>query len=235
MFCLLQIGVKEVQTAEGKELITDRDILLLSSGSTLMSERVAENKEYEAILIFFSNKVLSDYAATSLCSKTNLDQAKGICKFEKDPFINNFCESLQLLRRQGNSEMDELKARELLMYVSVRYPDQFKAFVLQAFNDKTEIKLRQVVSLNLNKGLSIDELAFLCDMSVSTFKRHFMSTYKMSPQRYFQQMKMDKARFLLSLQKRPSEIYTELGYANLAAFSNEFKKYFGCSPSQFPV
>jgi len=235
MFCLLQHGVKEVQTAVRKEVITNNQVLMLTSGSTLMSESVAQNGRYEAILIFFGNKTLTDF-----CSKHDLQihkstDEKAIHKINKDDFLDNFCQSLLLLKKQNNVQMNELKAMEILSYISLKYPETFNQFASQALGSKTDIKLKQVVELNSNKGLTIEELAFLCNMSISTFKRHFTSVYQMSPQKYFTQLKMEQARRLLSLQKRPSEIYSELGYANLSAFSNEFKKHFGLSPSQFQI
>jgi AraC family transcriptional regulator, exoenzyme S synthesis regulatory protein ExsA len=232
MLCMVHAGVKEVQTAEGKEVITNQEVLLLSSGSTLMSESVAEDSKYEAILVFFSNEVLVDFCKGAALQNSS-SPVKKIYKIQKDPFLNNFCQSLQFLRAQGHSEMDELKTREILQYISLMHPEMFRAFMQQALTAKADIKLKQVVELNINKGLSIEELAFLCNMSVSTFKRHFSAIYKMSPQKYFTQLKMDQARLLLSLRKRPSEIYLELGYSNLSAFSSEFKKFFGQPPTQF--
>jgi AraC-like DNA-binding protein len=85
----------------------------------------------------------------------------------------------------------------------------------------------------MEKGLTIDELAFLCNMSVSTFKRHFSEVFHTSPKKYFIQNRMEKAKKLLQLNKRTSEIYFELGYSNLSSFSSEFKKHFGVSPKQF--
>jgi AraC-like DNA-binding protein len=44
---------------------------------------------------------------------------------------------------------------------------------------------------------------------------------------------MDRARAMLAAQQRPSDIYEELGYEHLAAFSNEFKKHTGITPGHF--
>jgi AraC-like DNA-binding protein len=233
MFCLLQHGVKLVQTAWGEETITNKDLLILTSGSALMSESVAEDDNYEAILIFFGNDTLSDFYAKHPFKSSTKPQKKSILKVTRDEFLNNFCQSLQLLRSDNNKSIDDLKVQEILGYISAKYPDTFQLLVSQALRDKSTIKLKQVVDFNLNKGMSIEELSFLCDMSVSTFKRHFAAIYNMPPQRYFTQLKMEQAKRFLSLQKKPTEIYSELGYENLSAFSSEFKKHFGLSPKQF--
>lgn len=233
LLCLLQHGTKEVHTAGQRELVTNREILMLTSGSTLMSESLADNGRYEAILIFFSNEVLIDFCASGSLKADRGKHGTSIYKIGRDEFLKNYCQSLYLLRTQGSSALNYLKVREILSYIHLKYPETFQHFISSALSSGANVKLRQIVESNLNKGLSIDELAFLCNMSASTFKRHFSATYNTSPQKYFNRLKMEQAKALLSLQKKASEIYMELGYANLSAFSNEFKKHFGQSPSQF--
>lgn len=233
VFCLLQHGVKEVKTAVGKEVITNNELLMLTSGSSLMSESISENGKYEAILVFFGNKTLLDFCTKQGMEITSKASDRSILKVSRDEFLNTFCRSLQLLKKQQTTQINDLKVLEILSYVSISFPELFQQLVSQALTDRTDIKLRQVVELNSNKGLTIEELSFLCNMSVSTFKRHFAAIYHVSPQKYFTKVKMERAKTLLSLQKRPSEIYEELGYVNLPAFSNEFKKYAGLSPKQF--
>jgi AraC-like DNA-binding protein len=46
------------------------------------------------------------------------------------------------------------------------------------------------------------------------------------------QRRMERAKAMLNDRKlRPSEIYLDLGYESLAAFSTEFKKHFGVAPT----
>lgn len=232
LFCLVRKGIKDVYTATGKETITSNDVLMLPAGSALMSERFAGDK-YEAILIFFGNDTLINFCATRGLAINEKSSGQSVFKVPQDGFLKNYSESLLLLNERENSSMHELKVYEILSYISTAFPQLFVDFALQALSGKEDIKLKQVVEMNLYKGLRIEELAFLSNMSISTFKRHFGIIYKMPPQKYFAQARMEHARLLLSLQKRPSDIYDELGYESLSAFSNEFKKYFGMSPKQF--
>jgi AraC family transcriptional regulator, exoenzyme S synthesis regulatory protein ExsA len=235
VLCLLLCGKKEVQTPTGKEIITSKDMMILTSGSVLLSESVSDSNKSEAIIIFFDNKILLD-----VCAKHKVTIAPGmrpnqLLKISRDDFIDNFCQSLQLLRQQNNTAINELKVQEILSYLSSKFPVIFNQLVAQAVDDAGSIKLQQIVDLNAAKNLTIEELAFLCNRSVSTFKRHFVEIYGLSPRKYFTQLKMEQAKLLLSLQKRPSAIYLELGYENLSAFSNEFKKYHGVSPNSFKL
>lgn len=233
MICLLQKGLKQVYTPEGRTSINNNEVLLLTGGSVLMSEAATEDNLFEAILIFFGNKTLTDFCARHTGTFVQKTSDKPILKLCKDDFLSNYCESLYLLRKEQNSAIDELKIQELLGYLSIKYTDVFQCMVSQALEDHRDIKLKQVVESNIHNGLTIEELAFLCNMSISTFKRHFADVYKMSPQKYFTELKMKKAEFLLSLQNRPSDIYADLGYESLPSFSSEFKKFFGMSPKQF--
>lgn len=94
-----------------------------------------------------------------------------------------------------------------------------------------ELPLRTVVAHHQDGNLSIAELAFLCNMSVSTFKRRFQDVYGKAPGRFLHERRMERAKSLLSRNLRPSEIYLDLGYESPAAFSTEFKKHFGVAPT----
>jgi len=57
-------------------------------------------------------------------------------------------------------------------------------------------------------GISLEELAFICNLSVSTFKRRFVDIYGMAPGKWFLQKKMEWAKeLILQGGERPGEIY----------------------------
>lgn len=216
--------------------IDDSRFFILQAGSSIMSERMMGGENYQSILVFFSNEYLADF-----CLKNYLDhrQAKGngkaIYVFDKDDFIDNYERSLQLLiagNFQSQPLLQRAKLDEILLYLSATYPDQWHSFVTAALNDEL-VSFKKVVESNLESNLTVPELAFLCHVSVSTFKRKFAEIYNTTPGKFFIARKMTRAVDLLHREKRPSEISVELGYENLSAFSNEFKKHFGASPTAY--
>jgi AraC-like DNA-binding protein len=73
----------------------------------------------------------------------------------------------------------------------------------------------------------------LSGRSIATFHREFKRTFNTSPHQWIKERRLLKAKELLTLTNRkPSDIYIELGFEDLAHFSRSFKKHFGKNPSK---
>lgn len=237
LICILLNGKKEIYGSHHAVTINNHDIVLITSGSVLMWESSAENSGLESFLIFFSNRLLKEF-----CIKHNLDflsqgeKASPILSLKKDDFLKNFQASLMLLEDKRFSSLQQTKLEELLVYLMVSHRHRsVDAFILKALSDTHDGKLKQVVVSNAINFLSIEELAFLCNMSVSTFKRHFVKAFNCTPKKYLTDQRMKKAQELLRSAKRPSEIYADLRYQSLSSFSTEFRKYAGMSPKKYQM
>ena len=109
----------------------------------------------------------------------------------------------------------------------------FLSSIIKNRNQKNNDFLN-TIETNKHKKLTLTELAFLSNMSVSTFKREFEKHFQESPIKWFQEKRLEHAAFLLkNEQKRASEIYYEIGYESLSSFVQAFKVRFGKTPKQF--
>ncbi|MEM9929492.1 MAG: helix-turn-helix transcriptional regulator, partial [Bacteroidota bacterium] len=80
------------------------------------------------------------------------------------------------------------------------------------------------------------ELAFLCNMSLSTFKRAFARHFNTTPGKWFLEQRLAHARYLLVTQRqRPSDIFMSVGYDNLTNFIQAFRKQYGKTPKQYQL
>jgi AraC-like DNA-binding protein len=78
------------------------------------------------------------------------------------------------------------------------------------------------------------KLSELCGVSYSYVKKLFMQKFKVSPKRYIVSLKMNYASDLLKYgEYSVSQVAEKSGYTDLYAFSHQFKKDFGLSPSDF--
>ena len=95
-------------------------------------------------------------------------------------------------------------------------------------------KFIQTIESNQLNKLSVKELSFLSNMSVSTFKRKFEKHFHSSPSKWFQEKRLEHSAFLLkNKSKMPSDIFEEIGYENLSSFILAFKMKFGVTPKQY--
>lgn len=82
--------------------------------------------------------------------------------------------------------------------------------------------------------LTVEELARMCNMSVTKFKSVFKSLFGMSCYQYYQAQRMEYARQLLSKQQYPvKEVSYLTGFQNTANFTRSFKKAFDILPRDY--
>jgi AraC family transcriptional regulator, exoenzyme S synthesis regulatory protein ExsA len=237
MICLMIRGRKEIISETERYQMDHKQIGLVSSGNMLMTERVTLKQEFESLLMFFSNDFLSDFLAKHEISLGNQSEIHTeVMTFPKDDFLLNFQHSMKLLENDfGKRYFRVAKTEEILLYLIEKYPGQARAFLSGSLARMVKNPITQIIQNHKFKNLNSEELAFLCNMSLSTFKRKFYDVYKTSPRKYVVREKMKKAAQLLKQKKRPSEIYFELGYENLSSFSLEFKKHFGIPPKVYQL
>lgn len=82
--------------------------------------------------------------------------------------------------------------------------------------------------------MTVEELARLCNMSVTKFKSVFKSLFGMSCYQFYQAQRMEYARQLLSQRQYPvKEVSYLTGFQNTANFTRSFKKAFDILPRDF--
>ncbi|RZL34936.1 MAG: AraC family transcriptional regulator [Pedobacter sp.] len=230
-------GQKDIHFSNDIVSINDTQSLLISSGNFLMTELVGTSS-YQCLLFFFSQKNISDFL---LKHSPQFNQNKPTITapyflIEKDNFIVHYINSLKHsfgLHKTISQKILELKFEEIMLYLANKYGQPFFAYLNSLLTSERELSFKKVIEKNLYTNLNLEEVAFLCNMSASTFKRKFISIYQESPGKWFQQKRLNKAReLLLNNKATPSEIYMEFGYDSLSNFSTAFKNEFGYSPKQ---
>jgi len=94
--------------------------------------------------------------------------------------------------------------------------------------------MEQSIQQNIYSNLSIDELAFLNNMSKSTFKRKFKNIYAQSPQKYITAAKIERSQHLLKTTNLSiNEIADSCGFDGISTFNRNFKNIVGDSPSNY--
>ena len=235
----LRKGNKEVIGDDDVVKISNQHFVIMKSGNCLMTENVSTTFNlYHSVLLFFSNHEVLRFLEKYKHEIQHSNTQKSFHIFEYDPFIENFVQSLEnvsLLPNELKEHVLQSKFEELMLYLVHLRGASFLYSIVSHSDDKVE-RLRAVVDNNKLKKLSLEELAFLSQMSISTFKREFVKTYDKTPMKWFKQQRLHHVAFLLKRdKKKPIELYEEAGYDNFSNFVQAFKRTFGVTPKQYQL
>lgn len=232
-------GQKELNFAGSAIQIDNTKALIVTHGNCLLTEKDHGSQDYRSILLFFSREKLTEFLLKKGLLANPSQKPKPVSpyfSFEQDTFIKVFIHSLSLHFSLGKSlskQLLEIKFEEIMIYLADTYGDRFISFLQYSLEEDRNLSFKNTVEFNKYTNLSVEELAFLCNMSVSTFKRRFGKVFKDTPGNWFKQKRLERARTLLQTAKAtPSEIFNSSGYKNLSHFSTAFKNRFGKSPRQ---
>jgi AraC-like DNA-binding protein len=242
MFSFLQTGQKHIHFANVSVAVNEKQSILIKHGNCLFTELLNHEQVYYCKLFFFSQKILDDFLTKH---KFSFAGANGSDKKDapffviaNDEYINRFISSLaavtQLISTTGQHLL-AVKFEEIMLYLVCKYGQPFIRYLNALAKSDQQSLLKKTVENNVVTALKIGEIAFLCNMSLSTFKRAFTKEYNENPGKWLQKKRLQKALELLKDNNlKPSEIFRDFGYKNLSNFSTAFKNEFGISPREVP-
>jgi AraC-like DNA-binding protein len=236
-FSFLQEGAKEVFFDNSSYSINNSQFLLMKSGHCLMTEKLSNNrKSYRSILFFFCNDAVLGFIRKFELSQPTSEALYSTYAFDYDEFIKRFTNSLlDIIKLSKTSQKNilEVKFDEIMLYL-IEFKGVNFLYSLISDSDNQNQKFIQLIESNKLNKLSIKELSFLSNRSVSSFKREFEKHFNNSPSKWFQDKRLEHSAFLLKKKsKRPSDIFEEIGYENLSNFIQAFKNKFGMTPKQY--
>ena len=154
-----------------------------------------------------------------------------------DKLLDNFRSSIDMLidnPELADENMIKTKLREFVLLMSKSQNAPSELDFLAAIFKPNEVEFKSVIKNNLYGNLSLEELASLCHLSLSSFKRKFQETFNTSPKKYISIKKVERAAELLrKIDHRVSDIAYEVGFDSIATFNRNFTSIYGKSPSDY--
>ena len=158
-------------------------------------------------------------------------------RIEVDQLLENFKKSILILIDNPELTDDVMiltKLKEFVLLISKTQNAPSHLHFLSALFNKNATEFKSTIKNNLYSSLSIEELALLCGMSISTFKRNFKETFNENPAEYLLRLKLIRcSKLLLSSDQRISDIAYDCGFESLSTFNRSFKAHFNDSPSNY--
>ncbi len=196
----------------------------------------ANTKNFELVGVLFYPEIVEEIFDLDL--SINIQEPSiDVKSIEVDYLLNNFKENINYLLDHPQLADDHLvllKLKEfvhlLLKRVGINSVQKF----FSALYEPVVYDFKKTIENNIYSNLTIDELASLCNKSLSSFKRKFAEVYQTTPQSYITQKKIEKACQLLTNKSiNVSEVAYQCGFEYISKFNRNFKKHIGKSPSEF--
>ena len=166
-----------------------------------------------------------------------IENARPVERISAHPLMTTFVNNLSYYLdhpKVVNTEMLKLKIRELILLLSTLDDEGRLKNILGQLFHSNHYEFKEVINTHLFEDLKLEELAFLTQMSVSSFKRKFKSIFQVSPGVYIKTKRLEKAENLLRTSDlRITEVAFESGFNDLSHFSKSFAAQFQHSPSEY--
>ena len=236
---LVMQGRKTMHFASRTVQAGSDEVHLLSTGNCVASMEMDSRDPFRSILIYFDTTVHDAFAA----KYDSLIRSKGArtaapadpyISFKKDTFLHGYISSLHALLQSGgrlSADMRRLKLEEILLHLLESRRGKFLAFRPLGGGDLSDQDIRRAVEVSITSSLSIDELAFLCKCSPSTFKRRFMKIYGVAPARGSTGAAWSWPPTFWDDAEHVPATCSRIGFESHSSFSQAFKSVFGLTPS----
>lgn len=145
---------------------------------------------------------------------------------------------LRIIEQRAGPELAQNTARFLLVDYTQQSQAAFISKALMqrprsAFGDRVDDYLQRQISTD-TAPISVQALAAHAAVSQRTLLRRFRALYQQSPQAHLQDLRIERAKALLTATALDlSEILSQCGYADLASFRKLFKRKTALTPSAY--
>ncbi len=190
----------------------------------------------ESIGIFLYPSLVKDLFEFDV-SSSNYTVDYNLKQVQVDQLLEHFKAGIEILLDNPELVDDQIiktKLKEFVLLISKSQDVPSELDFLAALFKPNEVAFKTVIHQNLYADLSLNELALLCHLSVSSFKRKFKAVFNESPKKYITKKKLERAADLLkSEHMRVSDIAYDVGFESLATFNRNFTNFYGKSPSEY--
>ncbi|WP_281612650.1 AraC family transcriptional regulator [Flammeovirga sp. SubArs3] len=231
-------GVLKVKQGKEVQMFTKGEFVLLKKYTQATITKTWENDgvKFSSFVFSFQEDLVQEAFAQlhfelPQKNKVPIENVVGI---NANPILKQFISSLQLFFEEGipmDNQLARLKTSEAL--IGMIKSDDTLAYQLQNYAVKGKADLHHYMKFHYLENKKLIEFARESGRSISTFKKDFQALYHITPAKWIKKKRLEHAHKLLTTtHRKPSDIYLECGFEDLAHFSKSFKAQYKVNPSQ---
>ena len=192
------------------------------------------NDQVKKIIFVFDEPFLKTFQQKHKIVAARFKSDESFLQLPHNELIPNFIDSLKPYytgKGKINEAFVDVKREELLLILLQLQPESSDVFFDYGIPGK--IDLEEFMNRNYKFNVSIERFAYLTGRSISAFKRDFKTIFNDTPNHWLAQRRLQESYILINnMNKKPKQIYFDLGFEDLSHFSYAFKKLFGFTPTQ---
>lgn len=217
-------------------------VMILKEGQIMVAHRhqlakafkyPAEGKEYRSLSVMLHIDRLNQFGMEHHVSFDKKYIGEPNILLEPNSFLEGYFQSLIPYVEQSKSvskQMETIKVNEIITLLLEIHPE-LKTFLFD-FSEPFKIDLEEFMVKNYQYNVPIENFAKLTGRSLASFKRDFNKTFQTSPRKWLKDKRLSEAYYLIKQkQRKPVDIYLDLGFENLSHFYSSFRTKFGTTPA----
>ncbi|MFO0360036.1 MAG: hypothetical protein ACK50N_06020, partial [Flavobacteriales bacterium] len=164
-------GSKKLFVNEEAIQISSSDVLFISKGNCIMQERTASgSSNFKSLLFFFEDAVITEFLkersiVIDASSQNDLNPRHTV--ITKNDSVYDFLNAIQQPQMNEHPEKLKQEFKTLLSWCYDNVPG-FGSFLAGIIWKSSDIRFKKIVESHAFSNLSLEELSFICGMSLST-------------------------------------------------------------------
>lgn len=227
-------GEMTFETSEQKIVAQPGQIYLVRKHQFVKAtKKPMGGQAYHAYLFILKDDVLRQYAlekGITVPQRSAFDSKHFL--LSKSLIFDSLISSFSFHARstlEVDHPLSALKVREAIEILLLTNP-QLENFLFD-FSEPFKIDLEKFMLANYKFNVGMEHFATLTGRSLATFKRDFLKIFGKTPGRWLHHARLKEAHYQIQKHnKKPSEIFLEVGFESFAHFSNAFKAKYGYTP-----
>ncbi|MRG45456.1 helix-turn-helix domain-containing protein [Chitinophaga sp. SYP-B3965] len=229
----------ETKIIQAEETYTFRagDIFLIPRNQlTTVISCPKDGLPHKSVAMHLTPEKLKDFYSRHKV-KSSVQPIDKVYVFTKHPLLQSCFVSLIPYFDLGEDlppDIADIKIEEAISII--RAIDKNIDGLLANFDEPGKISLKDFMERHYMFNMPLDRFSYLTGRSLATFRRDFQKIYHTTPQKWLTEKRLELAHYhIAEKQRKPNDVYFEVGFENLSHFSHAFKNHFGYPPNKLII